>query len=383
MRVLHLIKTTAGAAWAVKLLREQVELGVEVHVILPDESGNTELYKKNGCNVHILNAELSVTRPWVNLKRIINLRAIIKKINPDIVHSHFVSTTLLMRSAMLGMMIPRIFQVPGPLHLEHFLFRNIDLLSAGKYDHWIGTCKWTVDKYQSLGVDAKKVHLSYYGTDINYFFSEKPIPLKCQLGLSNDTKVIAMVAYMYPPKRYLGQKRGLKGHEDLIDAISFVKRTNPNVHLVFIGGDWNCAISYRNSVESYGREKLDDSVTFLGNRKDVLDLYPNIDIAVFPSHSENVGGAVESLLMGVPTITSDVGGFPDLVISGETGLTVKPKAPKDLSAAIIKYLENIALAEEHAQKGKKLATELFNVKNTAFETLKIYNMIINKGNTNV
>lgn len=378
MKVLHLLKTTIGAAWAVKLLREQVLLGLEVHVILPDKKGNAKLYEQSGCHVHYDNIDIAITKPWLNVHKIIKLRRLIRSICPDIVHSHFVSTTLIMRLAMVGIPIPRVFQVPGPLHLEHVFFRNLDYYLSSSTDHWIGTCQWTVDKYIDLGVSPQNVHLSYYGTDIDLFVSKKPVNLRKKIGISNDVITIGMVAYMYPPKYFLGQRRGLKGHEDLIDAVDIVKKTYPNIHLIFVGGDWNKAIRYKNDVESYGTSKLFNAVTFLGNRNDVLDLYNSIDIAVFPSHSENVGGAVESLLMKVPTITSNVGGFPDLVMIDKTGMTVPSKKPDKLAEAIIFYIENKEQAQREAAEGCKLARELFDVKKTARETLHIYNNILTK-----
>ncbi len=378
IRVLHLLKTTAGAAWAVKLLREQVALGIEVHVVLPDACGNAKAYEDNGCKLHYLNVDLAVGKPWLNVSKICALRTIVKNILPDIVHSHFVSTTLIMRMAMIGITTPRIFQVPGPLHLEHKFFRSIELLLSNRSDHWIGSCQWTVDKYLALGVHLNNVHLSYYGTDVDSFRSTSPSVLREQLCLSKDTIIISMVAYMYSPKYFLGQTRGLKGHEDLIDAVSIVRETHSNVHLVFVGGEWGGGTRYEDNVMAYGKQKLADNVTFLGNRKDVLNLYPSIDIAVFPSHSENVGGAVESLLMKVPTITSDVGGFPDLVINQKTGLTVPAKKPDLLASAIAYYMENMNKAKEHAIVGNELARELFDVKNTAKETFQIYETILTK-----
>ena len=63
-----------------------------------------------------------------------------REINPDLIHSHFVTTTLMLRLA-LGRRhkIPRIFQVPGPLHLEHWHTRTLEIASAGKKDFWIGS----------------------------------------------------------------------------------------------------------------------------------------------------------------------------------------------------------------------------------------------------
>ncbi len=185
-----------------------------------------------------------------------------------------------------------------------------------------------------------------------------------------------MVAYMYGPKRYLGQRRGLKGHEDLIDAVALLVKQRPDVALVFVGGAWAGATAYEDKVISYGREKLGNRVFFLGTRQDVARLYSSFDMAVHPSHSENVGGAVESLLMGVPTITTQVGGFPDVIKHQTTGLLAQVKNPVDLAEKILCYLENPGLARQQARAGREYTRWLFNAARTASQMKGIYETIV-------
>lgn len=378
MKILHLLKTTDGAAWAVKLLRELVGHGVEVHVALPNLEGKASQYSDNGCHVHCLDIDVGIKKAFSNFALVKGLRKLILDVKPDIVHSHFVSTTLAMRLAMRGMDTPRIFQVPGPLHLEHALFRMIDYYSSNSCDKWIATCEWTKKKYLSMGVAPGNVGLSYYGTDTESFkpLSSSKLDLRRELGLRNDTKLIAIVAYMYPPKKYLGQTRGLKGHEDLIDAVAIAEKSYDNLQLICIGGTWGGGEGYTQAVEAYGQKLLGSKVSFLGNRNDVIDLYTQLDIAVFPSHSENVGGAVESLLMNVPTITSSVGGFPDLVRHEVTGLLVAPKDPSSLATAILRYLNDESFSRELGKRGHDLAKKMFDVSSTSQEVTQFYRQIL-------
>ena len=115
---------------------------------------------------------------------------------------------------------------------------------------------------------------------------------------------------------------------------------------------------------------------FLGNRSDVPYLYPDFDVAVHPSHSENVGGAVESLLGGIPTITTNVGGFPDLIEHETTGWLVQPRAPAELASAILKVLDQPVRAKEIAIAGREKTEYLFDVRRTAREVYDIYQTII-------
>ena len=377
MKVIHLLKTSKGAAWAFKMLREQLQEGLEVHVVLPSREGRAEDYAKIGCVVHVLNLDFQVVKLWKNIEKERSFKRLLDEVKPDLVHSHFVSTTLVMRLAMRKLNVPKIFQVPGPLHLEHVFYRTIEIFLANKHDYWIGSCEWTVERYAKSGIDRNRLFLSYYGTDVDNFVANNPIDLKAQLSLPQETQLIGMVAYMYAPKKYLGQSRGLKGHEDLVDAVAILKDKYPNLKLLFIGGQWGEASDYFEQVSQYSKEKMGDDAILLGNRSDVLDLYHNLTMAVFPSHSENVGGAVESLLMNVPTITSDVGGFPDLIKHNKTGLLVPSKSPLMLSKAIKFYLDNEQARLTHASTGYKSAHEMFNVKSTTRQVICIYNKILN------
>ncbi len=378
MKVLHLLKTSQGASWAFRQMRELVRCGVDVHVVLPDKSKSALRYSDAGIRVHIVDLDISLNQTGRLPLQIHRFRKLVERVRPDLVHSHFFSTTVLMRLAMRRCPIPRIFQVPGPLHLEHFFFRKMEMSLSGPMDCWIASCEWTQKKYRSMVPDKKKVFLSYYGTDVDIFVEKKgEKEAVCrELGIPEQTTLIGMVAYMYGPKRYLGQCRGLKGHEDLIDAVAFLVKHRPDVALVFVGGAWAGATAYEAKVMSYGRKKLGNRVFFLGTRQDVARLYSSFDMAVHPSHSENVGGAVESLLMGVPTIATDVGGFPDIIKHQSTGLLAQAQNPFDLAEKIRYYLHNPGHAKQQALAGRDYTRWLFNVERTASQMKGIYETIV-------
>jgi len=185
-----------------------------------------------------------------------------------------------------------------------------------------------------------------------------------------------MVAYMYAPKRILGQRRGLKGHEDLIDAMVLVRSQHENARVVFVGGGWLGAGKYERRVKRYAKLRLGGAAVFLGTRDDVPALYPDFDVAVHPSHSENVGGACGSLLSAVPTVATSVGGFPDVVIPGSTGWLVPPKKPRELANAILGVLADREGALAIARCGQDNVRRLMDVKTTAGSVLEVYRSIL-------
>ena len=377
MRVLHLIKTAIGAKWALRQIYELIRLGVEIHVALPPGGPMVGEYNKAGVTEHLLQTDFPINTPWEFPGLATKLRNLVKAINPDIIHSHFVGTTLSMRLIFgRGKTIPRVFQVPGPLHLENKFFRSAELATAGQSDFWIGSCLWTYNHYQKTDTSRGRVFHSYYGTNIEEFSMNKTGKLQNELGLKPGIRVIGMVAFMYAPKRILFQKRGLKGHEDLIDAFKICLSRNTNIVCVFVGGAWNNANEYENKLRQYAYQQCGEHVFFMGTRNDPLELYADFDVAVHPSHSENVGGAVESLLMGIPTVATRVGGLPDLVKDGKTGWLVPPKDPIALAKAIQEALELSHNAQKRAMAGQQLARTLFDVKKTSYEIKSIYSQIL-------
>lgn len=378
MKILHLIKTGEGATWAYRQIQVLIEQGAEVAVCIP-KGKYYDQYRKDGVRVYEFNYSLNPAKLLFQFK---TFKKILKDFKPDIIHSHFVLTTLFTRfyRRLFKLPLPLIFQVPGPLHLEHLLFRQADIKTGKNEDYWIASCKWTENRYVRAGIPKDKVFLSYYGTDLNYFKKHAKGKLRSELGLMHDDFIVAMVAFMYPPKPYLGQKRGIKGHEDFFEAMSQCIHSNKKMKAVIVGGAWNGAIGYEDKLIKMGKELCGDNIYFLGTRKDVPELYADIDLVVHPSYSENLGGAIESLILEVPTIATNVGGFPDIVIDGETGFLVKPGIVAELKEVIEKSYNEYSTVKEMAKLGCIKTKQILDVQKTGREVYTIYQQILERAN---
>ena len=169
--------------------------------------------------------------------------------------------------------------------------------------------------------------------------------------------MVGMISYMYPPKRYLGQKRGIKGHEDFIEAIAIAAKENPDIYGICIGGAWNGAVGYEKSIHNLAHS-LTDNIIFTGSRTDVPKIYPELFCAVQPSHQENLGGAGQAYRYGCPIIATNTGGLPDLVIDGVTGYLVPVKNPKKLAEAILKSVNDPEKTQTGICKSRKEGSSL-------------------------
>lgn len=380
MKVLHVVKTAVGASWVFHQVRVLLSLGIEVVIALPSASdGFAPKYRAIGATVVPVDLDFPARQPWKLPYVVSSCQRLIKQTKPDLIHLHHVGTTYVVRFALgRSHPIPRVFQVAGPLHLEHDVFTQLDINSAGSRDYWIATCRWTQNRYGELGIQQERIFLSYAGSDVSCFSKLRTGRLRSELGISSDVPLIGMVAYMYAPKWFLGQRQGIKGHEDFIDALRRVREMRPTVRGVIIGGAWASANWYENRIRELGRKFCNGSLTFLGTRQDVPALYPDLNLAVVPSHSENVGGAVEPLLSGVPVVAAMVGGLPDLVQENKTGFAVPTRDPEALANAIVKALDDPNEAERLTREGQTMARHLFDVEKTGREVANIYGRILER-----
>jgi len=379
MRALHVVKTSEGAAWAAAQAAELVRLGVDVHVVLPAAEGKTvQAWRESGATIHIAALDLPVRRPWLLPAVLHDARRLVSEIAPDIIHSHFVGTTVVLRLALGRCPVPRVFQVPGPLHLEHTPYRLLDLQTAGPQDRWIGSSRCITRHYLQSGVRHERVFLSYYGMSCSVEPAKRCHTLNRCLGIPHSALIVGNANLIYAPKWFLGQRVGLKCHEDVIDALGLVLRQRNDVYGVLIGGVFGDGRWYE--------ERLRKRAAIVGNGRilmpgcfsaaEVRQCWPDFDCAVHVPLSENCGGVVEPLAAGVPTIAGRVGGLPEVVLDGVTGRTVALRDPQALASAIHDVLCNLDRYRFLAKTGQTLVRAAFDVRRTASEILQIYRHIL-------
>jgi len=383
MRVLHIVKTSDGAQWAARQAHVLADLGVEVHIALPDDFGRSvNEWRAAGATIHVADLSLPIQKPHrlrVSLQR---ARALVALVKPDIIHSHFVTTTCLMRMA-LGKRhpIPRIYQVAGPLHLEHWWTRRFEVGLAGPADVWIGSSRCINQWYRQSGISEDRLFLSYYG------FQTRQLPqlvsgeIRRLVGAKPGDILVGNVSWMYAPKFLLGQRVGLKCHEDIIEALGIVTRRNPSVLGVFVGGAWNHAVKYEAKLKRLAALRAGDRIRFVGSLPAEIARYAwtDFELAVHVPLSENCGGVIEPLNAGVPVIASAVGGLPEVIVNQRTGFLVPPRRPDVLAQTIVQALNQQEKCRIMSALGKQLVDTMFDVERTAREVFDIYRHLLEPG----
>lgn len=374
MHILHLIKTSEGAAWALNLLEDlkQKYADLTFSVALPLGGRYSERYNKICRNVYYFEYGINFNL----LKSGRGLRKIVYKDSPDIIHSWFAQTTLYERLFLRNCNIPILFQVVGPLHLENKIFRCGDVWSATKKNYWIATSKYIRDIYLNSGISKEKVFLNYAYIDIDKLVRDKDnievIDVRRRYNIPESYKIIGTASYIYPPKFY--EKVGVKGHEYLLDAFAKVLKKRSDVVLIVAGDIFGNASAYRTKLIQKAKTIDPKRIFFTGKYNHVYEIIANFDLFVYLSKSENLGGVFESLLFEVPTISSNRGALPELVIPGETGYLVDITNVKEISKTILSALQNTN--SEYLKNGKQKVIETFDKNRILESSYHIYNSIL-------
>jgi glycosyltransferase involved in cell wall biosynthesis len=380
MKVLHLSKTSRGGRWASAQARVLTRRGIEVHVALPDlEGAVTSEWIANGAKVHRMDYTLSPLKPVATISSLDQLRRLVDLIQPDLIHSHFVNAAIMSRLALRGRYpAPRVFQVPGPLHMEMFASRMLELRTATAEDYWIATSRAILSHYFRAGVGSERVFLSYAGTENARFSGQRKGQLRRHLGLADSDFEVGNISYVYSPKWYFMQRVGLKCHEDLIDGISLAAEKDRSIRGVLIGGPWGTDSTYFEKLRQYARKRSGNAVLMPGafNQEQVASAIWDFDCVAHVPMSENCGGAVEPLLCGIPTIASRIGGLVEVVMDGSTGVTVPVGDPRALSEAILFVRNHYGAMCNQAHAGQMLVQTMFDVNRTALEVEEIYRYVL-------
>jgi len=148
----------------------------------------------------------------------------------------------------------------------------------------------------------------------------------------------------------------VKGQTYLVQAWPSVLKREPRALLLLVG-DGPEERLLRSRAAELG---LGGSVRFLGFRQDIPSLLALAEALVLPSLNEGFGLVLlEAMAMGKPVVASAVGGIPEVVLDGRTGLLVPPADPEALAVAILRLLEDPRAAQRLGEAGRERARESF------------------------
>jgi glycosyltransferase involved in cell wall biosynthesis len=165
----------------------------------------------------------------------------------------------------------------------------------------------------------------------------------------------------------------MKGIEYFLAAAALVSQRFPDVRFV-IAGDGN----NRRELEEYAATLgLASKALFTGFRTDLAKILPEAAVSVLPSLSEGLSNSLlESMAAGVPVVATNVGGNPEIVEDGISGLLVPPRDSEALATAMIRVLTDTGLAARFGLAGRNRVREMFSMQRSVDSVERLYNTLV-------
>jgi glycosyltransferase involved in cell wall biosynthesis len=195
------------------------------------------------------------------------------------------------------------------------------------------------------GIPSERVTVIYNGIDVAAFDRRVGQGPSLPLPETGRAPVAVLVANMHDP---------VKRQEDFLLALSKARTKFPDLQAFLLGDG-----SRRAQLEDLAaRLELKRVAHFLGRRVDVPAVLARSNIGVLCSEREGMSNAVMEGMAGrLPMIVTDTGGNPELVKDGERGFVVSVRQPSELSAAMVKLLENPQSSRRMGEAGRQFIEE--------------------------
>jgi glycosyltransferase involved in cell wall biosynthesis len=217
---------------------------------------------------------------------------------------------------------------------------------------------------QYYKVKEDKIRVIHNGVDADKF---KPatdkLKAKAELGFNPEDKAILSVGRLY----------ARKGLFTLIESMALVTRKFKNAKFIIAGK--GLSNEMKKLVNYAAKLGVKDNIVFTGYFPDkkLPRLYQAADIFAFSTFYENLPFAVlEALSTGLPVVTTNVGGIPEMIEDGKNGFLVEPFNSRELADRILYYLEHPAAASEMALLARKAIENQFDWRLIVKKVVKVY-----------
>jgi len=267
---------------------------------------------------------------------------LIRRLRPDIVHTHSSKAGFIGRMAARLAGVPRILYTPhGHVFQGYFSspvtrsFVVLERLAARWTDRIITLTDAEADQHLALGIGRPGQFVTIpSGIDLDAAMAAAPT------RLVPDGPAIGTVARLVP----------IKGHAYLLDAAPEVLRQYPAARFVLVGDG-----ETRAALEAQARRLgVGDRVLFTGYRDDVPSLLAGMDLVVLPSLNEGMGRVlVTAMALGKPIVATRVGGVPELLADGAAGRLVPPGDAAALADAVCALLRDPDQAAALGEAGRR------------------------------
>jgi len=370
LRVLYLVgNSDLGGAenHVLALIRGLDPKRYAVQVVCPRPGPLVDSLHALGVRVHLVDMVVKAAAGdeyELNLPALWELASLVRRWRPQVLHSHLYPAHL--HASLAG----ELQQVPAILTTAHTL-----VVRPG--DAWLArlTRSRTIAVSQAAasllidgGVPRNRVNVILNGIEPRFFDDETEagLAVRRQLGIPDEAPVIGTIARLSPEK----------GHRQLLAIAREVVAQRPEARFLIVGsGPLNDEL--RATATELG---LADNVIFTGPRRDIPALNHALDIFLLPSREEALPLAVvEAMAAGRPTVASNVGGMPEVVVDGATGLLQPLGEHEAFVRSVVTLIDRPDQRRDFGQAGRERAQRLFTLDRMIRETERYYRASVAPG----
>ncbi|GMV92485.1 MAG: glycosyl transferase [Candidatus Hydrogenedentota bacterium] len=287
--------------------------------------------------------------PWQDFLAYQELKRLFRERRYDIVHTHTSKAGYLGRLAAAHTGVPILVHTPhGHIFFGYFnrvltaFFTALERQAARKTDRLIALTDRGIKEHLLRGVGRpEQWEAIFSGIDLNPYAQaiERRASTREILGIKMDEFVVGAVGRLEP----------VKGFAYFVEAARAIAESVPESRFILVG-DGSLADSLRAQAADLG-----ERFRFLGLRHDVPDLMAAFDLCLVPSLNEGMGRVVlEAGAAGAPVVASRVGGIPEIVRDGDTGILVPPQSAGAVVEAVLRLHGDPALRSRMSEAARSL-----------------------------
>jgi len=334
----------------------------------PDKKIADYIAKQNINYILVPDLEREIN-PWKDLKAFFSIHNFIKKERFNLVHTHTSKAGIIGRWAAKLAGVKMIVHTPH----GHIFYGYFGWLKTKLFIYLERITAVITDKIITLTQRGKEEHLRYRIANENKFvpiysgidlkkyadFKIDKIQARQNLHIPSDIAFIGTVTRLDP----------IKGNKYFINALVQVFKVFPELKVAIVGEG-----SEKEELRRYVKQSgLSEKITFMGLCEDIRGILSALDIMVIPSLNEGMGRSLlEAQALGIPVIATNVGGIPEVVKDGMTGILVPPRDSPALARAIIKLLKDRSLREKMGEEARKWVDQRFSAETMVKKVADLY-----------
>ena len=299
------------------------------------------------------------------------LRKLVKRLNPDIIQTHFSKSHFLVWLSGVGRGRPWIAFHHGHTRSAFRLriYHGLDRWSLRFPDQITAVSQAFAGQLAAQGIRQEKIAVLHNSVELPSAASDaaRVQATRSRLGIAPADRVILVV----------GRLSKEKAHADLVAALASLLQQKPElrVQLVILGEGPERA----NLEEAVRAAGLQAVVKMPGHVNDVTEYYEIADLMAISSVSEGSPNVLlEAMAAGVPVVATAVGGIPEIAKDREQALLVPPRDPEAMARAIAVLLSDRATAEKLATAARSLAATKYSPEQRAQWLAGLYRNVLAK-----